>query len=239
MNYFDSISYKKIDNKKRLGFTLAEVLITLVIVGVIAAVTIPALVNNFRFSQYRAGVLKAMSVLNQAVLKYKIDNGENPQCGYFNKISGQYRLTDCRKLYDYFTKNLNIQKYCSSHAYLNGCMPEYDGGDTIMPSQAFSPGGDCLKFQKSEILAQTAFITTDGMIFFPYSKDVPIFVVDVNGFKGPNKYGYDMHFIVGLYYSSNPGQDDLIAFQPTSGACTFFHKGGIKTSDLVRKTDKY
>lgn len=51
---------------KRFGFTLAEVLITLGIIGVVAAMTIPNLIANTRSAQYRSGFKKAISTLSQA-----------------------------------------------------------------------------------------------------------------------------------------------------------------------------
>ena len=38
--------------KKSLGFTLAEVLITLAIIGVVAAMTIPSVIVNFGFELF-------------------------------------------------------------------------------------------------------------------------------------------------------------------------------------------
>lgn len=52
---------------KRFGFTLAEVLITLGIIGVVAAMTIPTLMNQTSGAEFKAGFKKAVSVLNQAV----------------------------------------------------------------------------------------------------------------------------------------------------------------------------
>lgn len=40
------------------AFTLAEVLITLGIIGVVAALTIPTLVNNYRKKQFETGLKK-------------------------------------------------------------------------------------------------------------------------------------------------------------------------------------
>lgn len=48
------------------GFTLAEVLITLGIIGVVAAMTIPTLIANTRSQQYRAKFKKTISTLSQA-----------------------------------------------------------------------------------------------------------------------------------------------------------------------------
>ena len=52
---------------KTEGFTLAEVLITLGIIGVVAAMTIPTLIANTRSQQYRSQFKKTLSTLNQAV----------------------------------------------------------------------------------------------------------------------------------------------------------------------------
>ena len=53
---------------KRFGFTLAEVLITLGIIGVVAAMTIPTLISNTNVAQFKTAYKKALSTLNQAVL---------------------------------------------------------------------------------------------------------------------------------------------------------------------------
>ncbi len=51
----------------RGGFTLAEVLITLGIIGVVAAMTMPTLMNSTQGAQYKAAYKKALSALSQAV----------------------------------------------------------------------------------------------------------------------------------------------------------------------------
>ena len=53
---------------KREGFTLAEVLITLGIIGVVAAMTIPTLISNTNGAQFKTGFKKALSTLNQMSL---------------------------------------------------------------------------------------------------------------------------------------------------------------------------
>ena len=59
---------------KKLGFTLAEVLITLVIIGVIAAMTVPTLMNNTNAQEFRSALKKAISGTNQALtLHYALE----------------------------------------------------------------------------------------------------------------------------------------------------------------------
>ena len=53
---------------KKFGFTLAEVLITLGIIGVVAAMTMPTLMSNTQGAQFKTAFKKELSTLNQAVL---------------------------------------------------------------------------------------------------------------------------------------------------------------------------
>ena len=57
---------RKIMNK-RSGFTLAEVLITLGIIGVVAAMTIPTLMNQTGQAEFKTGFKKIISTLSQAI----------------------------------------------------------------------------------------------------------------------------------------------------------------------------
>ena len=72
------------------GFTLAEVLITLGIIGVVAAMTMPTLINSTNGAQYKTAYKKALSVMSQAVAMnialndYDLSDtisGENPATG--------------------------------------------------------------------------------------------------------------------------------------------------------------
>jgi len=100
--------------KKRFGFTLAEVLITLGIIGVVAAMTIPTLIQNTNSTRFVTQFKKSVSTLSQAALmaqaQYDIDysllgtvstncagealsNGNNTICGLLNNtLTGQTYL---------------------------------------------------------------------------------------------------------------------------------------------------
>ena len=54
---------------KKFAFTLSEVLITLVIIGVVAAMTIPAFLNNSNQQEYKSAIKKAISAANQALMQ--------------------------------------------------------------------------------------------------------------------------------------------------------------------------
>ena len=51
---------------KKIGFTLAEVLVTLAIIGVVATMTLPALMTNTQEQQAKTGLKKGINTLTEA-----------------------------------------------------------------------------------------------------------------------------------------------------------------------------
>ena len=90
------------NNENKKGFTLAETLITLTILGVVASITIPALINKYIEATNRVKVKKAMAAYEKAVDQMVVENNisgsikswadEVANCGrtnpYFKVISG-------------------------------------------------------------------------------------------------------------------------------------------------------
>lgn len=64
--------------KRINAFTLAEVLITLAIIGVVAALAMPAVLSNVQQTEFRTGLRKAISVLNSAITLNIALEGETP-----------------------------------------------------------------------------------------------------------------------------------------------------------------
>lgn len=69
---------------KNKAFTLAEVLITLGIIGVVASMTLPALIQNNKNKEVEAKLKKVYSVMNQAILMSEIDNGPKEHWDFFD-----------------------------------------------------------------------------------------------------------------------------------------------------------
>ena len=59
----------------RKAFTLAEVLITLTIIGIIAAITIPNLMQSWKKHQVEVGVKEAYALLSNAIKMSETENG--------------------------------------------------------------------------------------------------------------------------------------------------------------------
>ncbi len=102
------------------GFTLAEVLITLGIIGVVAAMTMPTLINSTQGAQYKTGFKKALTVLSQAVVMnialndYDLSQvvaGTNTAAagtGTDGTSTPATELGGAQSLYDLFSNRLNI-----------------------------------------------------------------------------------------------------------------------------------
>ena len=214
--------------------------------------------------------MKARSTLDQAVLKYTFEYGENPECGYWavnpykdkctsvctgydsnGNCTGSMCKEDgstlpydyfgnfngCGGLYNHFKKAMNVVKVCDSNAYSNGCIPEYEGNDTIYKSKndgvsdidANKATAGCRGWRKEKIKTDKAFVTADGMIFFPYNNfSAPIMAVDVNGQAGPNKWGYDVNsFVLKMSdFTSQPYWD-------AGSVCNVVDKGGVTAGELL------
>ena len=89
----------------KYGFTLAEVLITLVIIGVIAAATIPTLINNTKKQEYVSSLKKTYSTL--ATVTNKIMNDEGMPRG---DIGGW--ATSHSAIFNQYKKYLSYIKEC-------------------------------------------------------------------------------------------------------------------------------
>lgn len=64
---------------KHSGYTLSETLITLIIIGVIATITIPTMIGNAGRKNLDAGVAKAYYTLNEALDLVKSDTASVPK----------------------------------------------------------------------------------------------------------------------------------------------------------------
>ena len=190
---------------KNSGFTLAESIVMLIIIGVIATIVIPSTLVSSNRKKLDAGALKAYYTLNEALDLVKSDNAVVPKCYYgydfenIQKKSSLDKTSDCSNFYKKFVKKINTVKVCDGSS--SGCT--YSG---------FSSAGGGCNFGNGA----GAFITKDGMLFILYQAAAPTFLVDINGAKGPNKWGYDIYTlsIYGDGTTSNVEYGECMAVAP-------------------------
>ena len=96
------------------GFTLAEVLITLGIIGVVAAMTMPTLINSTQGAQYKTAFKKSLTVLSQAVvMNIALNDYDLSQVVAGTNATAAAEAGGTQSLYDLFRDRLNIVREAS------------------------------------------------------------------------------------------------------------------------------
>ena len=181
------------NNSRKIAFTLAEVLITLGIIGVVAAMTMPALIANHRKTVLKTQFKKAYSELQQVNQNFIKDYDMNI-CEY------NWQMWDETK-----------SGYASSKATSDAFIKYYTGDGT---SKSLILGSNQIKnLTGTKTVPQTLF--DDGgavdiqkrTFYFEFgisNSKCPIISVDVNGYyKRPNQLGVDI-------FSFRPTKDGKI-----------------------------
>lgn len=227
--------------KKSNGFTMAEVLITLGIIGVVAAITLPALIEKVDFYVRKQQFKKVYNTLSSALARTFADNG-----GYYSECYYDYGSADpftngseCAELVYSLKNRLNILKVCNNNALEGGCISsEMKGTDTILKESdsdlddedILLQTGGCAGFREANIKNRNAaWVLSDGTIIGFYGSTLKLFFVDINGLKRPNKWGYDIFGFSlvgdGKYVKIDPSKN-----QPT---CTPVEEGGYSAKEMM------
>jgi prepilin-type N-terminal cleavage/methylation domain-containing protein len=183
--------------KLKFGFTLAEVLISLLIIGVVASIVIPGLINNTRDKEISTAISKARANLYQATLMIKSENA--------GTLAGVDFGTE-------LSKKLKTVSNCNVTGKTN-C---WHASNVV---RIKNKPGEANTFTYTLGATTEAFITTDGSFYrIPdgiIACDIPdnpaggtscykdykysdgycgSYYVDINGAKGPNIRGKDVRY---------------------------------------------
>lgn len=174
------------------GFTLAEVLITLAIIGIVAALTIPTLVSKYEKKRTVTQLQKAYSVLNQAYLFSKVEGGDNV---LLNSINGNFDMDSATSqanvseyMENYFLPHLKVQKNCGISSDINCFGFEHKNINNENVGLAY--------YKYNVILQDNIFISAiyntscDENGVCTAGGGILLFV-DINGSVGPNAAGKD------------------------------------------------
>lgn len=175
---------------KKSAFTLAETLIILGIIGIVAALTIPGLLNNYLKKQTATQLQKSISIMNQAYKLSFEDLGELSASETKDLDSKEYFNT-------YWAPYIKALTYC----------------ETITPCgyKSYTPFTQTNR-KKSiwyivEPRLRPTFITPDGTVYAIFlstwsgdpntnkKQELYQIIVDLNGGAKPNKFGRDVFWL--------------------------------------------
>jgi len=213
---------------KKVAFTMAEILLSLTIIGVVAAITLPSLTGNINERTWNTQRKALYARMSQAVSLMPSLNGYGVSGGIG---SGSNTITDIAAeafLTAGLSKVLKINNICdaehiadcgisSNYTTMNGSLKTWSSAPTVSELN-----GDILDLTGVPNTSAAAFETANGesiLTFYnPYctsdsegnvwhyshEKLCANFVYDLNGTKGPNTVGKDIGFISVFYpYDSN------------------------------------
>ena len=169
--------------KVQFGFTLAEVLITLGIIGVVAALTIPSLINNYKAQRLRTQFLKSYSTIQQVFKQMEADDvsldPKDYPTGQFYKTFMKYvqAPTDCNR------KRMSVCYYFVA----DGKNDEHSKPYKTLDGNANIAGN---WFDDGQIALQNGSL----ILFENYTAIDQLWVsVDLNGYNNPpNRWGVDL-----------------------------------------------
>ncbi len=169
---------------KQSAFSLAEVLITLVIIGIIAAITVSSVIQSTERQEYVTKLKKAYSVLNQSVYRISIENGYPV---------GDFSFMEDDDFFYLFAEVINTLKICTKAN--DGCFTSsyiktlkgtnwrtYDRVNSLITLDGIAYGWDL------------SYCSGKGLSTEDISNCIGRFIVDINGERSPNRFGYDVYF---------------------------------------------
>ena len=170
--------------KKKKAFTLSEVLIVLAIIGVVAALTMPMLMNNYQKTQQIVALKKVYSQISDAVDRVMID--ENAE--KFTEVS--LLNGDDADPKAFFKKYFRVSKFCAPDDSAS-CFPSVTSLDKSSTGN-ITNGDDCVVVKDG---ASICILPGDGNHWTNV-------IVDTNGLDKPNIGGRDV-FYFSIYYDGS------------------------------------
>lgn len=161
------------------GFTLAEVLITLVIIGVVAALVIPQVNITYQRAALYAQFLKVYNTLSKTVMISSMANSEvaawnldvnNPDIIMSNYLKNYMHVISESTVHPYTIRDLDLK--------VLGALNNYVSGNT---------GGGTIQYTNAD---------GSSMLVWEIREAGPVIMIDTNGDKTPNIIGRDIHLFL-------------------------------------------
>lgn len=178
---------------KKYAFTLSEVMVTLAIVGTIATLTIAnvgySIQHKARASEFKTVYAKMEKSLRNIINDsghafscYTCPNTDDIKKYGLNVSSCTTSNTECTNFSDKYLKSLGVIRSCETDPKDEGCIPK---------NYPFTGIENCFNEDYS---SAKAYILDNSLILIlePTNNDFRLFAIDINGKKGPNKWGQDI-----------------------------------------------
>ena len=226
------------------GFTMAEVLITLAVIGIVASMTLPALINKIHLTQYIAQLKSDYSILAQAHSQIIADY-DTFQSGIMHCESQPAGLMRNNCFRDVFATKIKSIRTCEEPYILNdvksSCFADFNKVKLLNGQSATS---NYLNYNASTMLLPNGsallFFLDDASCDFDWGgqfnyKRCGWITLDVNGAKNPNKFGIDIYVLYVMNEAVRPLAYEYMAESNKNGDCTPQSNGYSCSSHYILK----
>lgn len=165
----------------KFGFTLAEVLITLGIIGVISAMTIPTVLTNHQTKVRITQMQKLYNDVSNAAVAALADER-------VDTLDYTYAYEDIDGAISFLKKYLKVSDECTPAECFGASYSSLDGSESVAIDAMFSDDTRCLKLSYGFPVCVSDVDADDGYIYHGYIR----LVFDLNGKAGPNTNGRDL-----------------------------------------------
>lgn len=206
--------------KSKFGYTLAEILITLAVVGVVSAMTIPTVINKYQEKVTVTKVKKFYSMMNQAFVLSVKDNG------YANEwnVGNSDTKTTANQLTGYIKPYLKVIKDCGTSS---GCLG-YKENVNLLKGKKHTINYDTGSQYYKLILSDGTYIfirATDGVNYCQgaeggHTNVCGAVFMDINGGKQPNTIGKDIFAFIITPFAVKPNIGDTCNKNSTGFGCS-------------------
>lgn len=193
--------------KSRLGYTLAEILIVLGILGIIAEIVIPVIITAQKEKTTIAGVKESYTLLSGAY-KLAVLNEETPNNWTLTAKDspvGAVNLLTKFSAYLKFTKNCGTST--TSDCFGNGMYKKVGGADGEVINENTAVAKALLTNGMSfgvKVISPTCIEATPRGDSLSLASVCAVAYIDVNGNKKPNAYGKDFFYFLITKYGIIP-----------------------------------
>lgn len=226
---------------KKFGFTLSEVLITITLIGFLATLTLSTVGASVQQRTRLAEFRTLHSKMSTAFKNITSDTGKVYSCYLapttdeitdfgltINGNAGNSNNAGCKTLEDAFVRAMGTVRFCENNPITEGCIPA---------NYPTASSGCFTSYNNSK-----AYVFDNSMILITDNKNngLKLFAVDVNGRKGPNKWGQDI-FPFSMKYTETKTVNGVVFVKtidilpPNEASCTYATDDSRKTTSQMMK----
>ena len=234
--------------KKLFGFTLAETLTALAVLGVVAVICVPAIYKNYTQVMTVSKVKTAYEIIQVALHDAIMENGATGSWKWPDRTASTRDVRNYLFFSDMIYKYMVVASYCDTDN--QNCLYGWDGNKELKPgirtggfkrlnTEGTARNTDGITTYSADYRKASA-VLKNGMVFWIHLGDGKVLTydekgilqyytngfinVDINGKKGPNQWGYDVfQFPLPSYQYSQPFKGNLY---PTWSTAAHYNSRG-------------